>query len=197
MRLAATSPAPSRSPSGSGPTWPARAEAWTPSRRKPIPVPAARWFRDLPALPPPVQRVRHRRVTRNPHRAASPEVVIDRQALARPPGWLEGGVPQPDGERMSASPTPRAGGAAPDFDTLQPACRPGAPPGVGAQNGPPGRESGTGDNESDRNGGKGNDAGGHTNASAFILAARDAASLTPVSATHRPCRAITPHTLDA
>ena len=36
----------------------------------------------------------------------------------------------------------------------------------------PGRESGTGDNESDRNGGKGNDAGGHTNASAFIFSRR-------------------------
>ena len=61
----------------------------------------------------------------------------------------------------------------------------------------PGRENDTGDNDTDRNGGQGNDAGGHTNASACFLTARDAASLTPASATHRPCRAITPHTLDA
>ncbi|MCY4633379.1 MAG: hypothetical protein OXG04_02530 [Acidobacteria bacterium] len=45
-------------------------------------------------------------------------------------------------------------------------------------------------------GGQGNDAGGHTHASACLLAARDAASLTPAFATHRSCRAITPHTLD-
>jgi len=61
----------------------------------------------------------------------------------------------------------------------------------------PGRGGGTEDNESDPSGGQGNDAGGHTHASACLLATRDAASLTPASATHRPCRAITPHTLDA
>ena len=61
----------------------------------------------------------------------------------------------------------------------------------------PGRGGGTDDNESERSGGQGNDAGGHTHASACLLAARDAASLTPNSATHRPCRAITPETLDA
>ena len=75
--------------------------------------------------------------------------------------------------------------------------RPGAPPGVGADERDPGGGSGTDDNESDPSGGQGNDAGGHTHASACLLAARDAASLTPASATHRPCRAITPHTLDA
>ena len=41
------------------------------------------------------------------------------------------------------------------------------------------------------------DAGGHTHASACLLAAHAAASLTPFCATHRPFRAITPHTLDA
>ena len=64
--------------------------------------------------------------------------------------------------------------------------RPGAPPGVGARaNGTPGGAGGTDDNESDPSGGEGNDAGGHTHASACLLAARDAASLTPASATHR------------
>ena len=61
----------------------------------------------------------------------------------------------------------------------------------------PGRGGRTDDNGSDPSGGQGNDAGGHTHASACLLATRDAASLTPASATHRPCRAITPHTLDA
>ena len=61
----------------------------------------------------------------------------------------------------------------------------------------PGRGNDTGDNETDRNGGQGNDAGGHTHASACLLAARAAASLTPAFATHRPFRAITPLTLDA
>ena len=50
---------------------------------------------------------------------------------------------------------------------------------------------------SEPSGGQGNDAGGHTHALACLLAARDAASLTPASATHRPYRAITPHTRDA
>ena len=49
----------------------------------------------------------------------------------------------------------------------------------------PGRGGGTDDNESEPSGGQGNDAGGHTHASACLLAARDAASLTPASATHR------------
>ena len=61
----------------------------------------------------------------------------------------------------------------------------------------PGRGGGTDDNESEPSGGQGNNAGGQTHASACLLPTRDAASLTPASATHRPCRAITPHTLDA
>ena len=61
----------------------------------------------------------------------------------------------------------------------------------------PERGNDTGDNESDQNRGQGNHAGRHTNASACLLPARDAASLTPASATYRPCRAVTPHTLDA
>ncbi len=61
----------------------------------------------------------------------------------------------------------------------------------------PGRGSGADDNDADRNGGREHDAGGHTHASACLLAARAAASLTPAFTTHRPCRAITPHTLDA
>ena len=55
-----------------------------------------------------------------------------------------------------------------------------------------GRRDDTGDNETDRNGGQGKDAVGHTNASACFLAARDAAPLTPAFTTHRPCRAINP-----
>ena len=89
-------------------------------------------------------------------------------------------------------------GAPHPTSTLSMACRPGAPPGVGAPDErTPGRGSGVGDNVADRNGGREHDAGGHTYASACLLAARAAASLTPAFATHRPCRAITPHTLDA
>ena len=63
--------------------------------------------------------------------------------------------------------------------------RPGAPPGVGARRTEPREGGGTDDNESEPSGGQGNNAGGHTHASACLLATRDAASLTPASATHR------------
>jgi len=86
---------------------------------------------------------------------------------------------------------------APDVDTLHRPAGPARLPESARGRTYPGRGSGAGDNDADRNGGREHDAGRHTHAWACLLAARDAASLTPAFATHRPFRAITPHTLDA
>ena len=123
--------------------------------------------------------------------AVSPHTHLGLRCRERRPTSTTG-APSPD--RVDAKAARRT---APDVDTLHRPAGPARLPESARGRTYPGRGNDTGDNETDRNGGQGNDAGGHTHASACLLAARDAASLTPAFATHRPCRAITPHTLDA